>query len=422
MIQTLADVVAQQVELTTELTRRADDDKTLKPFDSVAMDGVVVLKDHMAMRWCEMEYAFNTNFVPGGLPGVGESTADFPTHDGKTYLAVDLGVMLCNMEAVHLIRPHEALYRKWHSSKETLRRRLDEFLKATLQVDAGVLATKAFGECRTFDDRVGWESTGTPTSAVVDALHALAQRLKRRRRKGTTALAAEGQRIAELLQPFTHFGSVLAQVRKTTGHKSFPHISDDMIRFYTPAASGGASMHSHCASDDVTNALPSEGDLILIAAGAGIWENVTHLGHGKLQGEHYIMLVPRTPFFETVRQRVDEDAEIVATWEKMKNFGEVQRETLSERVHEWLKLTQSIKNAVIREVVPRLITERVLGFHVDLIHRRGTALLRPVVAESHLVAYPHLIERAMLSVIRPPIESTLACVGNHYGQVKSVFD
>ncbi|MBI4049973.1 MAG: hypothetical protein HY398_00820 [Candidatus Doudnabacteria bacterium] len=200
--------------------------------------------------------------------------------------------------------------------------------------------------------------------------------LMRRRKKAMKPLARVASAIVRDLEPYSIFQSFMNELRRETGHKGFPRVRNGMLLFNTPAASGGATMHTYNPSDDVEDIVPSQNDLFMIAMQAGNVPGAMHIGGGSCQGEHYWMLPPRTPFFPRVQERVNADPELNRVWGEVAQFGGTKAEKFTGS-SEWLKATQEIKDDVIKEVVPELIGQRVLGFHVDMNRRTQNRVAAP---------------------------------------------
>src|SRR5687768_6102049 len=97
-------------------------------YDTAEMDGVVVWPDAVALRFLELNYTFGTHFMPNGLPGIGETTADLISGDGKTSLILPIESALANVVALHLVRQEEGLYRRWYKERVALAERTRSFL------------------------------------------------------------------------------------------------------------------------------------------------------------------------------------------------------------------------------------------------------------------------------------------------------
>jgi hypothetical protein len=77
---------------------------------------------------------------------------------------------------------------------------------------------------------------------------------------------------------------------------------------------------------------------------------------------------------------------------------------------------------VVKEIVPAIVSERVLGFHVDLNSRKETALIRPIISESYFAKERGAVKDSGLGVINPGFSDLLFETSKGYGKVKSVFD
>lgn len=213
-------------------------------------------------------------------------------------------------------------------------------------------------------------------------------------------------------------GLLEEELWKQVSHKGRPRVLDGMLVFTTPAWSGGASMHSHTPSDDVTSCLPGEDDLMILACQAGAID-IPHFGGGKWQGKHIIWSLPLTPFFSTVQVRIDADSCLAEAW----------RETSQspsdpvEAAIQWC--TQAVRphtNEVIRAVVPELVRSRVLGFLLDLKREHRVLHILPLVSRDHCDASRGVPEVAALRAEEQPVDGMVLEVGNQCGFFKSVFD
>ncbi len=415
-MQTLSEVVRNRSKIEAAIGERGEEGFAgTKLFHTVRMDGVVIFTDDIACRYLEANYKMNTHLVPHRLPGVGLSTGDIKTHEGKTYLTVDFNVMVANCFALHLIRPHEARYVEWTEQAESYNREIKSLIGAVQLADASCFGIKELATFTHTTSPVGWSDVGTPSSELLTALTGLAGHLIRRRKKGMRKLSHTASMLVSRLKPYSAFEDVMSHIRKEAGHKGFPRVHNGMLTLNVPAASGGATLHTHQPSDDLLSAIPSSNDLTLIAAQAGTIP-LMHIGAGSLEGEHYFMLPPKSPFFARAQEKLDADNRLDTLWQVLGS----RREFASQRVlSEWLKETAPLKGEVIKDVVPGLVAERVLGLHVDLRTQKGTALVRPVVAESHFNA--HRDAATHLTAIRPEFSDMLGCIGDTYGTVSSVF-
>lgn len=420
-MQTLSEVLegSEKVVRAVQAEGNARGMGGMKLFDSTRMDGCVVFPDNIAARYLEANYTVNTHLVPHRLPGMGLSVGDIVTHEGKTYLTMDVGVMAANVAALHLIRPHEVRYVEWREKDDELNKQLRNLIGRVQLHD-----NKCFGieELRTFtrtSSAVGWSDVGTPSPEFLKAMKTLSRRLLCQKKKGMKKLAKEASMLVSDLKPYTVFQEVMVNIRKEAGHKGFPRVRNGMLSFTTPAASGGATLHTHMPSDDFSDAFPSGNDLFIVAAQAGNIP-VCHIGGGSLTGEHYFMLPPRAPFFKVAQERLDNDAGLNALWQKLSKVSDF---SSRKRAFEWTQAVNPLLSGVVKDVVPELVMERVLGLHVDMAKERRVALVRPVVSESHFASHETAIRSRNLSVIRPLLDDLLGDLGNGYGRFRhSVFN
>lgn len=413
-MQTLRDVVENRGELLWRMEAIRDERSSIRIFDSVEMDGVVVLSNINAQRYLEFNYVYDTHFVPNRLPGIGLSTGDIITHEGGMYLTVNFSVMEANVAALHLLREHDLLYVEWHNRREEMEEMFLAFLKKVHAVTNDYFGIEEFKLFAGFKSSVGWSDVGTPSVDFLKVLDMFSEMMIQRRKKGMRELARNSSFLSFELRPYSTFQDFMKDLRTKTRHKGFPRVQNGMLQFNTPAASGGAVMHTHNPSDDLYMAMPSYGDLFIVASQAGN-TGVTHLGSGSITGEHYFMLPPMSPFFSLVQEQVDVDSGLVEEWERISGS----EEKLNLGFKEWFDKTRGIKEQVVKEIVPGLVEERVLGFQVDMVSKKGVALLRPVVSESHLQRHTGSING--LQVLRKNFVSVLAETPKGYGELKSVL-
>ena len=414
-MQTLCDVIENRGELLRCLEIIRDQrQSSFNVFNSVDMDAVVVLSDLVAQRYLELNYVYDTHFAPGRLSGIGLSTSDIITHEGKTYLTVNLSVMGSNVAALHLLREHDLLYVEWHNRREEMEDKIMDFLHKVYDLRSDFFGIEELKLFVGFESPVGWSDVGTPSIDFIKILEMFSETLIQRRKKGMRPLARLSRSLASELWPYSIFQDFMKKLRTEIGHKEFPRVKNGMLQFNTPAASGGAVMHTHNPSDDLHKAMPSYNDLFLVASQAGN-TGVTHIGHGSVKGEHYFMLPPMGHFFSLVQEQVDVDLGLAELWEEVSGS----KEKLKPGLKRWFEATKGIKEVVVKEIVPKLVEERVLGFHVDMVSKKGVALLRPVVSESHLQRHASSVNG--LQVLHKNFVSVLVETGKGYGEIKSVF-
>lgn len=420
MLQTLFDVLGQKDRLLAEMIEKSGAGTDFEYFNSTEMDGVVVLGDEIAKRFLEHNYTLDTHIAPHRLPGTGLSVSDILTHEGRTYLTLNLLVMISNVTALHLMRQHDETYVKWSEQRDATNERVRRLIEQLRLINDDCFGFDEFKRFEELTSPVGWSDVGTPSPEFIKATSDLAKLLMRRRKKGMRSLARTASVIADELAPYSIFREFMQTLRKDTGHKRFPLVHDGMLTFSTPAASGNATMHTHNPSDDVNDAMPSTNDLFVIAMQSGRFQNMTHFGSGSVPGEHYWMLPPRSPYFPEVQKRVDDDPELNRLWTELSRFDGDRAQALKQ-ASVWTRATLGVKSEVAKSVVPDLIGQRVLGFHVDMNTRSGTALLRPVVAEAHYQAHADIVKANGLEVIKPPFFALLAEDNQGYGELPSIF-
>lgn len=411
MIQTLADVLKNREAITAELFKNGNRHGGSPFFGAAEMDGVVVFDDIVASKFLEAFYIYDTHIAPGRLPGAGMTIGDVLKHEENTYLTFHYGVATGNMAAVHYLRPYESLYVDWSAKYESVNKEVKDFIERVRSNYHECFGIKVIAEFNHISCYVGFDDIMAPSPEFVDALSVLARVLFKLKRKGTAEMARTAAALADSLKPYTVFQGLIKTIRKH--HKGYPVIREDMIRLTSPTASGGANMHTGTVSDDINDAIPQGDGLFMVAIQAGAFANMQHFGTGSIPGQHYWLLPPRTPFFELVQKEVDSDSNLQKLWKKVsRRVGS--GSSYWARSAEWEEATEAIKTKVARQVIPELISQRVLGFHLDMNEKPNVALIRPVVANSLFMADPSLVEQNGLTVIRPGYTDLLGEVSDGY--------
>lgn len=406
MIQTLSGVMESRDSLLEKFNRVNEDMGRDSMFNSSQMDGVVVLPDVVAKGFLLANYSFNTHFVPGCLPASGEIIGDFLKHQGKTHLTLHYGTMMANLMLFHLVRGIEPIYKDWYEHADELSQEVEIFIEQVRAEEVKVLESiesadiikrilDKHGEWR--DTYVGWNYLGTPSPQFINILSEIGNKCNGLIAKG--ALDLENK-----LRPYCDLPETLGGFRNQIRHKGIPIIKAGMISTTQPAASGGASIHTHVTGDDVGNALPSSKDMFIIAAQAGAI-GVMHIGGGNVTGEHIILIPPRTPFFDMVQEAVDDSSELKDLWQEIKD--KTRDEFLEKAVSSWVNTTREIKEQAIARVVPDIISSRVLGFHVDLKSERRVAQLHPIVSECAIPANKEMLKKYKWEILTRDVDSVL---------------
>ena len=424
MIQTLREVLEHSSDFVSAMDEVGNENKTLALYKGARMDAVLVLPDEVAKRYYEVMYVYNTHFVPNGLPGVGMATGDFIEHEGKTFMTLDSNVFFGNMEALHLFRQHEPKFREWHEKRVACAQKVKDLTSAIFDIKGLVKRTGKGGFWLDFMKKVetwnvtsaGWNRIGTPHPDFVDALSTAAAKLKTLKKKGTRSAARMAADLEAELRPFSDFAKTMWAIRKKANHKGIPFIDGDMLALSSPTYSGLASLHNKNADDDLMGAMPNRTDFFMVS-GQTSYAQVQHFGGGKVQGENFVMLVPKTPYFKTVQNRIGADESFMEAWRKV-----IEIEDGSEAMFEWLAKTQAVKGEAVKEIVPGLIAERVLGINMNLNDEPGTALLRPIIAESALKGNEEFLAASNIRIIRKEVETVLVRTSTGYGSLRSVFD
>jgi hypothetical protein len=417
MIQTLSDVFTNREELLGIVDKRNDRPGSfLCAYDRSVMDGVVVLPDLVAQKFLEINYLLGTHFAPGYMPGIGMSTGDVVDLEGKTFLTFIYGVLVYNVMTFHMIRKDEKLYQEWEQKNAEFDRRVLQLIGEVRQVSEDCFGIGRLKESRQWNETyVGWKYLGVPDKTFVEALKLVADACNV---AGSEILQKRALALAAELQPYTVFQDLMAKIREECHHKGFPIVRDGMLVLNAPAASGGASVHTNNAGDDLRSALPNQNDFLMVGGQAGTLE-IAHIGGGKLQGESYIMLPPQSTFFADVKAKVDSDEELKQKWAEVSHSV-----SLLHASDDWTVATMPCKQAVVKEIVPGLIQNRVLGFHLDLMTGKSTRTmhLRPVIAEAAFLASQDVISRYGCDVLRRNWQDVLIETSDSYGKLRSVFD
>lgn len=417
MTKTLPEVLQSSSDFLSALDKTAQAYQNIIGCTSSRMDAVLVLPDDVARRYYEAVYVYNTHFVPNGLSGCGMATGDFLTREDKTYLVLNYGVMVGNVEALHLFRPHEAKLRDWHGKEAGYGERVTQFIAALSETIPNHLHLEAFQNPEQWNStRAGSEWVGTPNPQFLEALATAATKLGTRKKKGTAALSRAAATLDAELRPFIDFPKTMLEIRNKVEHKGIPYIDGDMLSLSSPKYSGQACLHNKGADDDLMGAMPNKSDMCMTAGQTG-WGRIKHFGGGEVQGEDFIMLIPKTPFFPLVQERLNSSEAFMSGWKRVFEI-----EDLYQSVWEWLEQTRTAKEDIVRQVVPELIASRVLGFNMNMNEEPHVALLRPIVAESALRGNEELLAANNVRVIRKDVETVLVRKGNDVGQLKSIFD
>lgn len=375
------------VENKNEIIRQIEEnggyrgEEKLKCFNSARMDKIVVFSDLILKKYLEHNYTYNTHLMPNCLPGVGVSIGDFIEHEGKNYLTIESNVLMANIAGLHYVRRCEPLYVEWHNKKEEIKKRVQEFLLHVRTFHNGCFSIEDFQNSSGLESCVGWNYLGTPSASFVAVLAKFSKAMSRKKKKGTSFLAREASILAEELTPYSALEKIMHNLRKDTHHKGIPIIEDGMLKFGTPAASGGANWHAR-ADNNSAEVIPNHNNLFLVATQAGNTFMDYLYGAGHKSGQHGFMFVPRNPFFQLAQEKINASKELVDLQCKVLDWDSADK--CFELSSEWTKATTPIKQEVIREVVPKIVTEQVLGFYVDMTSEKMIALVSPIISESHL--------------------------------------
>jgi hypothetical protein len=416
MIQTLTDTISNRQALLERLDRF---NEGYDFYSQSTMDAVMVWPDTVARHCLELAFLYGTNFVPGGLPGFGMPTGDLLEHEGKTYLTMQYAGMLVDAAALYLTRPKETLYREWDEKMESYDARIQTFLQNLQSQNATAFATFGTGylERPTLwrQNSVGSSYEDLPRREFLEHL-AQVQALLQDSEDST--LLQEAQALHAELTPYAELIDFLWSIRKELDRKGHSYIGDGMLGQSSPAASGGCSLYFVGAGEDIKRAVPNHSTLMMAGAEIGtMGANITYISGGSTKGQRQVMMAWKTPFFPRVQELVDGDESLVSLWQELTEAG-----CPLDRFQEWTKASMEPKRQGIKEVVPSLVSERVLGLVLDMNGEGRTARLRPIVSESVAAAHESLLKENRLEIQRSPIDAVLVKDRDGLYGFHSVFD
>jgi hypothetical protein len=372
MMQTLKEVADLKDTLLKALKKRHSKNGG---FSKVSMDGVTVFPDKIVRSFYTMTYLMDTHFVPGMLPGCGMSIGDILSHEGKDYFTTDLRVCQSNIWLLHIARAKEDLIRGWESGYEGFHYRVSSIIGAAFILDPqeglGLSKYKVKGLWN--DTSTGFTYVGAPSEEFIRALRATASKTVNPQTAGLVSLAVQ---LSDELEPYSAIPALVGEMQNKTHHKGTPCVNDGILALTSPSASGGSTWHTVTSNDDVHAAIPSSVTIWMMACQAGNHTNMRHVGGGSVEGIHYTLVLPRTPFFAETQERIDADPALVRLWQQLGPKED------NQSAHEWDQATAPHKIAVLKQMDPMLFAGTVLGFEIDLISEKGTAFLRPVISAS----------------------------------------
>lgn len=406
MIKDLASALNSKDMIVQQLLKNGTGKGGANWFAEAEMDGIVVLDDVVASKFLEAYYVYDTHIAPGMLPGGGMTIGDVFNNGEDVYMTFHIGVAEGNTAAMHYMRQYENLYFEWTAKRKDCNRQVKELVEQAKALNSKCFGIRSIAEFNHIGGYVGFDDILCPSSEFVGDLNELASKLSRARQKGFRALARTSQALAQELSPYTVFSGVFKNIRKN--HKGLPIYHDGMMGVSSPTASGGANLHTGTVSDDLTMAIPGGSGLSMVAIQAGNFSNMQHFGTGSRPGEHYWLLPPKTPFFELTQALIEADSSLLKSWKNLSvKLGTGKGKTYWVKSGRWSQVTRQIKQNVAREVIPTLIGERVLGFHIDMNQKPFTALIRPVISNSSFERNSDLITQSQLQVIRPGYKDLL---------------
>lgn len=360
-------------------------------FDGAELGYPVVVDDDLTKDWLELNYLFSTGFRPDRRPGIGEIGADIRTVeeiDGQKYLTVPIVLMDATIRALSDFRDVEVVCSEWLDNQanyseavSALYNKVEDLSEQHPQLEG---FKKIFEKAGGY---IGYQRVGLPSEDFVHGLGRLGALLEDLSENETSR---EASRLSQELMKYSSAIPQMKNIREY--HKNVPHITDDgIIRISTPPASGGLCMHTHPGYDDSYEALPSQSDLIIIAAQSGS-VGVFHIGAGETRGEHYIMHIPRKFFFDEVREIVDK-----------------------ERVSDETGIVQ-IKQTVLDRRLDDIMDGEILGFKIDGNNGRRIAVLSPVVTAREYERHKGFLESGDLEGQPFGVKDMLLDAGHGYAR------
>lgn len=375
-VQTLRDIYENRGTILARLNAGSGPEKLF--FNRSVLKGPVVWNDEVARLFLETCYRLNTQFVPGMHPGTSMAIGDIVEFDGDSFLTMNINVMMANVAMLHSSRSTEPLMELWDQSRDGLIEEVEALHELLLAQRSHGFDTEMFKPAygwRYVD--IGMSSIEAPRKDFLDELNSLLQRIAGK--DGFKEIHKKAKKIADAITDLVNLPEILYTIRKEARHKGYPYIHEGIMHLSSPAASGGASMVIHGASDDLMRGIPNSSQIIILAGQTG-HAAFTHIGGGTLQGHGYSMIPPASPFFDEVQKRIDADTKFADEW-KWLGSNEIEYPW-----SQWTKLTQDTVAEVTSGLVPELLRDRVLGFYVDL-REANVAELRPVISQSHLDTY-----------------------------------
>lgn len=361
-MKTLSDVLDQEDVMISKLIENGNvENPGYEFFDSVRMDAVLVLDDILLRKYLEYLYCYDTHIAPHCLPAVGMTVGDIVEIKGQNYLTINGMGMSADVIASQMFRQHEEKSRQWIENYDKLNQKILEFMQNIHKLDMECFGVEEFSSFTYIGSHIASFEVDLPSLDFVKALYAFSERCELSSKVGSDILD-RAHKLALELEPYLSLLSSLKKIKKEVGHKGFPGIKDSLIQFNTPATSAAAVMHSCIPNDKLDYSSLSSNSLMLIAAQAGNLLNTMHIGAGSIKGEHYFMHPPRSEFFTAVQGKFDGDSDLKNLWQDRDySLFEGDIQAVAAAAMEWRHACLDAKCEVIKDVVPGIVSGRVLG-------------------------------------------------------------
>ncbi len=370
-------------------------------YESSSLQGPVVLPDDIAKGWLQSNYLWATHFSPGGLPGIGETGADIISRDDQTYLTANFNMLIGPQVALNHFREVENDYAGWCSKENDF---YEAFYSFAEELKKFPELAESFKEVKVNNRR-----SRTPTSEFIKYITRLNSELI----DGELKVAAVNlEKLLADLSGLEKIEETFVKIRK--GHKGVPYIRDDgMIFIPTPVASGGICAHTHPGYDDPLHAMPSVGDISILAAQSGTDKLFDgHIGGGETQGDAYILHIPKRYFFDEVQELVQEKADYII--EKLNGSDEENYRTLMEEV-------DPLKKEVLKRRITDIMSNQILGFKYSYGSKEQgdrELVVNPVIARSEFEKH----KKFLGSKIDLPIAEYVILSGGNGFLFKDIYE
>jgi len=186
---------------------------------------------------------------------------------------------------------------------------------------------------------VGWQYANLPSREFLELLKQVAQDGM----YGSTIVGTRSAALAQELDPFYVLRDTLETLRRDQEHKGIPRVHGDILTLSSPAASGLASLNASAASDEVWCCVPGQTVVGIVAMQSGTVDAV-HIGGGELQGMHFMMRFPKTPFLPEMRERIRANDKLRILWEECAPCPEREGDSMR-----WMEATMSLRAAVVAD-------------------------------------------------------------------------